>query len=62
MIVFNIFTGTFDFSGGGGSESTQKFEIITGETYEIPERISSVISGPFIVEGIVELNGKLEVL
>lgn len=40
----------------------QKYFIPVAETYTIPQGISSVITGPFDLEGILVLDGRLEVL
>ncbi len=44
------------------AENYQKYLIPTGETHTIPQGVSSVITGPLELEGILELNGRLEVL
>ncbi len=67
MITFNIFTGTFDFVGSSdGSSSTaesyQKYFVASSETYTIPNSISSVITGPMIIEGVVVIEGRLEII
>jgi hypothetical protein len=46
-------------SSGG---SFQKYFIASGETYSIPQYYSSVVTGPMDIEGIVVLDGRLEVL
>lgn len=57
------------FNDGAGSgwvlqesENYQKYLVLSGTTYTIPQGISSVITGPLELEGILELNGRLEVL
>ena len=45
-------------SGGG----FQKYYIAPLETYLIPVNYSSVITGPLEIEGIVTLDGRLEVI
>lgn len=40
----------------------QKYFIPVSETYTIPQGVSSVITGPFDLEGILVLEGRLEVL
>lgn len=42
--------------------ASQKYYVAPLEIYTISSGISSVISGPFENEGIVILNGRLEVL
>lgn len=40
----------------------QKYHVPVSETYTIPQGISSVITGPFELEGILNLDGRLEIL
>lgn len=44
------------------SSGYQKYHVPVSETYTIPQGISSVITGPFELEGILVLEGRLEVL
>lgn len=44
------------------NSSGQKYFIPVAETYTIPQGISSVITGPFDLEGILVLDGRLEIL
>jgi hypothetical protein len=50
---------TSSSSSGGGF---QKYQIDSGETYVIPAKVSSVISGPIENAGVIEIAGRLEVL
>jgi len=45
-------------SGGG----FQKYYIAPLETYLIPVNFSSVITGPLEIDGIIVLDGRLEVI
>ena len=42
--------------------SYQKYSVGISETYTIPDGISSVVSGPFELEGILNIEGRLEIL
>ena len=42
--------------------SYQKYYVAPSETYTIPNGISSVVTGPMEIEGILDLQGRLEVL
>lgn len=44
------------------SSSYQKYYVAPAETYTIPNGISSVVTGPMEIEGILDLQGRLEVL
>lgn len=44
------------------SGSYQKYYVAPSETYTIPNGISSVVTGPMEIEGILDLQGRLEVL
>lgn len=44
------------------SSGYQSYHVPISETYTIPQGISSVITGPFELEGILVLDGRLEVL
>jgi hypothetical protein len=48
-----------NISSGSGF---QKYRVQSGDTYTIPQFISSVVTGPFEIEGILEINGRLEIL
>ncbi len=48
--------------GASGSSGYQKYFIGPLETYTIPDGISSVITGPLEIDGILILDGRLEVL
>ena len=48
-------------SAGAGS-GYQKYHVPISETYTIPQGVSSVITGPLDLEGILVLEGRLEVL
>lgn len=48
-----------NISGGSGH---QKYHVPISETYTIPQGVSSTITGPFELEGILVLEGRLEVL
>ena len=45
-----------------GASSYQKYFIGPLETYTIPQGVSSVVTGPVDLEGILVLDGRLEVL
>jgi hypothetical protein len=46
----------------GASAGYQKYHIPVSETYTIPQGVSSVVTGPMEIEGILVLDGRLEVL
>lgn len=46
----------------GGASGYQKYYIAPLETYTIPQNYSSVITGPMDIEGIVVVDGRLEIL
>lgn len=48
--------------GASGSSGYQKYFIGPLETYTIPDGISSVVTGPIDIEGILVIDGRLEVL
>ena len=45
-----------------GASGYQKYFIGPLENYTIPDGISSVITGPLEIEGVLILDGRLEVL
>ncbi len=59
--ISQISAGDTIRSAGAGS-NYQKHYVPVSETYTIPQGISSVITGPFELEGILVLDGRLEVL
>lgn len=40
----------------------QKYKVASGQTYTIPDGISSVVSGSFQNEGTLVVEGRLEIL
>lgn len=48
--------------GAGAGSNYQKYHVPVSETYTIPQGISSVVTGPFELEGILVLDGRLEVI
>jgi hypothetical protein len=48
--------------GAGAASSYQKYKVAPLETYTIPDGISSVITGNMEIEGILVLEGRLEIL
>jgi hypothetical protein len=47
---------------GAGSSGYQKYYVASTETYTIPTSVSSVITGPFMNDGVLIVEGRLEVL
>lgn len=47
---------------GVGSGGYQKYYVGPADTYLIPQGVSSVITGPLEIEGVLTLEGRLEVL
>ena len=48
--------------GVSGDSSYQKYFVGPLENYTIPQGVSSVVTGPLEVEGVLILDGRLEVL
>lgn len=46
----------------GSFNPVQKYQVAVSETYTIPQGISSVVTGPLEMEGILVLEGRLEVI
>jgi hypothetical protein len=62
-IYFNDGIGSgWVLQSAGTAETYQKYFVATAETYTIPQGVSSVVTGPLEFEGIIELNGRLEVI
>lgn len=62
-VYFNNGEGSgWVLQSGSTAENYQKYFVTSGDTYIIPEGISSVVTGPLAIDGILELNGRLEVL
>ncbi len=49
-------------NGVGGSGGYQKYYVAPTDTYLMPLGVSSVITGPLDIEGVLTLEGRLEVL
>jgi len=47
---------------GAGSSGYQKYQVNSTETYTIPTGVSSVITGPFMNDGVLIVEGRLEVI
>lgn len=58
----DLTTKSWVLANSASGSSIQKYFIPSLETYTIPQGISSVITGPMDIEGIVVLDGRLEVL
>jgi hypothetical protein len=48
--------------GASGGSAYQKYFIASAETYSIPQYFSSVVTGPLDIDGVIVLDGRLEVL
>ena len=51
-----------DTVGGMSGGGYQKYKVAPLETYTIPDGISSVITGNMEIEGVLVLEGRLEIL
>lgn len=60
-VIYNPFSGTFDFVGGGsGPTSADNFSYTKVETLvTIPENQEMVVSSPIVVDGTLEVTGKV---
>lgn len=57
--VFNPFTGTFDFTGGGGGDDNFSYEVVTTEV-TIPLYQQMAVFGGIIIDGgTLNIDGTL---